>query len=188
MFNMEEVKNRAWEYMSRAGLRNYEIVLLDQIGYSSAPASKGHHLAVPGGLMVHSMNVADNLVRLLRGGVSRLSERSVYRIAMLHDVVKCYCYKARSEGASAFDYVQPPYPGHGVASVMICNDLDLRLTPEEASAITWHMGAFGLSERQLKEYHSAVKRFPEAVILTHAADHLASAQEEKEVFCDRLDA
>ena len=185
MFNMDEVKNRAWEYMSRAGLRNYEIVLLDQIGYSSAPASKGHHLAVPGGLMVHSMNVADNLVRLLRGGVSRLSERSVYRIAMLHDVVKCYCYKARSEGASAFDYVQPPYPGHGVASVMICNDLELRLTPEEASAISWHMGAFGLSDRELKEYHAAIERFPETIILTHAADHLASVIEEKEVSCER---
>ena len=135
--------------------------------------------------MVHSMNVADNLVRLLRGGVSRLSERSVYRIAMLHDVVKCYCYKARSEGASAFDYVQPPYPGHGVASVMICNDLDLRLTPEEASAITWHMGAFGLSDRELKEYHAAIERFPETIILTHAADHLASVIEEKEVSCER---
>lgn len=180
MFNMDEVKNRAWEYMSRAGLRNYEIVLLDQLGYSSAPASKGHHLAVPGGLMVHSMNVADNLVRLMRGGVSGLTERSAYRIAMLHDLVKCYCYKARSEGASAYDYVQPPYPGHGVASVMICNDLGLRLTPEEASAITWHMGAFGLSDRELKEYNAAVKRFPEAVILTHAADHIASINEEKE--------
>ena len=188
MLNMDDMTNRSREYLSRAGLRSYEIVRLDQIGYCSAPASKGHHLAVPGGLMVHSMNVADNLVRLLRGGVSDLPERSAYRIAMLHDLVKCFCYRAHSAGSALYDYVQPPYPGHGVASVMICNDLDLRLTPEEASAITWHMGAFGLSERQLKEYHSAVKRFPEAVILTHAADHLASALEEKEVSCDKLDA
>ena len=40
------------------------------------------------------------------------------------------------------------------------------------------MGAFGLSEKELKEYRASIKRYPEIILLTHAADHIASIKEE----------
>ena len=158
-------------YLHNAALSDRMIGRLRDLGYFAAPASKGHHLAIEGGLVEHSINVVDRLLEL---GVFR-NEESAYRVGMLHDLVKCKCYEKDGDG---YKYVQPPYPGHGVASVMIAAELGISLTPEETAAITWHMGAFGLGERELKEYHAAIRRFPRAIILTHAADHLASAMEE----------
>lgn len=158
-------------YLRGAALSDNIISRLIGLGYLAAPASKGHHLAVEGGLVEHSINVVDRLLEL---GAFQ-DEESAYRVGMLHDLVKCCCYEKDGDG---YKYVQPPYPGHGVASVMIANELGITLTPVETAAITWHMGAFGLDERRLKEYHAAIRRFPRAIILTHAADHLASAIEE----------
>ena len=166
-----ENNNLAIGYLRGAALTNNCISRLRDIGYFTAPASKGHHLAVDGGLVEHSINVVDRLLEL---GAFR-DEELAYRVGMLHDLVKCKCYEKDGDG---YKYVHPPYPGHGVASVMIANELGISLTPEETAAITWHMGAFGLGDRQLKEYHAAIQRFPRAIILTHAADHLASAMEE----------
>lgn len=159
------------EYLHNAALSDRIIGRLRDLGYFAAPASKGHHLAIEGGLVQHSVNVVDRLLEL---GAFK-DEESAYRVGMLHDLVKCTCYEKDGDG---YKYVQPPYPGHGVASVMIANELGISLTPEETAAITWHMGAFGLGERELKEYHAAIRRFPRAIILTHAADHLASAMED----------
>lgn len=148
------------------------------IGYFDAPASSKHHLAYEGGLCEHSINVVE-LMRQLHVFADDISN---CRVGMLHDLVKCRCYlktdRVQGCGMVAYEYVQPPYPGHGVASVMIANEIGITLLPEETAAITWHMGAFGLNERELKEYHAAIRRFPHEIILTHAADFLASVQEE----------
>ena len=144
-----------------------------RIGFFDAPASKGHHLAVAGGLAEHSIHVTDNLLK-----TRAVPEVSAYRIGMYHDLVKCLCYKAVGEGK--YEYTQPPYPGHGVASAMIAADIGIRLEPFERAAIVWHMGAFGLDERQMAEYKAALRKWPAPIIFTHAADHLASILEEAE--------
>lgn len=146
---------------------------LIKMGYLEAPASKGHHLAEPGGLAIHSIRVAE----LLRE-TKAVSEESACRIGMYHDLVKCQCYRAVGDGK--YEYVQPPYPGHGIASAMIAADIGIELTPAERAAIVWHMGAFGLDERQMKEYKAALHQWPIPLIFTHAADHLASILEEQE--------
>ena len=176
MINLEATKTKAITYLLRAQLYQDDIDRLDRLGYFKAPASKGHHLACPGGLMLHSINVADCMFRV-RPAFRHLRDENIYRIAMLHDLVKCLCYELCEGGA--YRYVQPPFPGHGVASVLICLTEGISLMPEEAAAITWHMGAFGLTDREMKEYQAAVRRFPTAIILTHAADHLASVLEEE---------
>ena len=165
--------NVAVDYLQAADLSANVIGRLREIGYFEAPASKGHHLAHEGGLSEHSVNVVDRLLEL--GAFE--DEESAYRVGMLHDLVKCKCYKY--DPYAGYEYVQPPYPGHGVASVMIAHEIGIELTPKEMAAITWHMGAFSLNERELKEYHAAIRRFPRAIILTHAADHLASALEDE---------
>ena len=147
---------------------------LVRIGYCEAPASKGHHLAVAGGLAEHSMHVANILLK-----TQAVPPVSAYRIGMYHDLVKCLCYK--DVGSGQYEYTQPPYPGHGIASAMIAADLGIQLTEIERAAIVWHMGAFGLDERQMEEYRAALRKWPVPLIFTHAADHLAAIMEEVEL-------
>ncbi len=181
--NLAVNRANARQQLINAGIQVSIVDDLEDIGYFKAPASKGHHLAVPGGLAMHSMNVAAELI-LIAGQIKpHIKVGSLYRIGLLHDIVKCYCYRVAGQdglGRPVYEYVQPPYPGHGTASAMICSDLGIRLTPEEQAAIVWHMGAFGLSEKELKEYRASIKRYPEIILLTHAADHIASIKEEKE--------
>ena len=168
--DLEAVESKARAYLLNAKLNSEQVASLDEIGYFTAPASMRHHLNCPGGLMQHSINVSDAALEL---GAFRYREMA-YRFGMLHDLVKCYCYKKAKTG-SGYVFAQAPYPGHGICSAFVAADLDIHLSAELQQCIIWHMGAFGLDEDQLKEYHSAIQRFPRSVILSHAADHLASA-------------
>lgn len=167
------IEDKARAYLINAGLSKSYIAALEKIGYFTAPASMRHHLNEPGGLAAHSINVTDNALKL---GAFR-ERMSAFRFGMLHDLVKCYCYRKAKTG-SGYSFVNPPYPGHGICSALLAAELGIHLTDEERTAIVWHMGAFGLDEDELKEYHTALQRFPRALILSHAADHLASALED----------
>ncbi len=158
-------------YLSRTEQPVHTIDQLRRIGFFEAPASKNHHLAVEGGLAEHSIHVTDILLE-----THSVESVSAYRIGMYHDLVKCLCYSAITGGR--YEYVQPPYPGHGIASAMIAADIGINLTPAERAAIVWHMGAFGLDERQMAEYKEALRKWPLSIIFTHASDHLASIFEE----------
>lgn len=168
-----------------AGLPEGTIVGLKSLGYFDAPASKGHHLAVRGGLVQHSLNVTRRLVELSDVmGVSWTREESPYLVGMLHDLVKCLCYRPTPDGKT-YSYVQPAYPGHGVASVMIATvELGIRLNPDEAAAMTWHMGAFGLQGRELSEFDAALDAWPAQIIATHTADWAAARIDERGDFSD----
>ena len=162
-------------HLQQAGLTKADINQLACMGYFTAPASKGHHLAKEGGLVEHSINVKTHLVNMTAAlGVTWPRAESPALVGMLHDVVKCKCYRLRADG-SGYDYKQPEYPGHGVASVMIIAvELGIYLYPEEAAAITWHMGAFGLAGRELAEFDAALARWPRHIIATHTADWYAA--------------
>lgn len=157
-----------------AGLTDDQIDLLRDLGYFTAPASKGHHGAFPGGLALHSRRVARHMLEL------RVfeSDRSNFLVGMLHDLVKVHCYRRKEDGS--FEYVDPPYPGHGIASALIAQDLGIRLTPAESAAIVWHMGPFDLDEKTRGPYHEALMKFGREIVLTHAADHLSSIEEDLE--------
>ena len=187
-----KIKNRhnqknAEQLLKMAGLDSDTIAELEFWGYFRAPASKGHHLAVPGGLVQHSINVTTRLVALTKA--LRLKwprPESPYLVGMLHDVVKVRSYivdKTATTDASAPKYIYAPsvYGGHGAASVMmVTSELQVSLYPEEALAIRWHMGAFGLAGDELKEYDWALKAFPALLIATHTADMLAANVDERE--------
>lgn len=162
-----------------ANLSSGAMEKLKAIGYYDAPASKGHHLAVKGGLVQHSLNVTKRLVRLSNAiGVKWSRDESPYLVGMLHDLVKCQCYRINPDGQT-YSYVQPKWPGHGVASVMIATvELGIQLNPDEAAAIIHHMGAFGLSGRALDEFDAALGAFPGPIIATHTADWSASRLDE----------
>ena len=157
-----------------------QIIGLGNIGFDKAPASKGHHLAVAGGLLIHSVNVTRRLVALTDAlGVAWSRPESPYLVGMLHDLVKCKCYRLNPDGKT-YGYVQPEWPGHGFASAMIATvELGIRLNADEAAAIIHHMGAFGLQGRALDEFDAALDRWPGQIIATHTADWAAARIDEE---------
>ena len=152
---------------------------LKAIGYYDAPASKGHHLAVRGGLVQHSLNVTRRLIDISDAlEITWSRDESPYLVGMLHDLVKCQCYRLNDDGKK-YSYAQPKWPGHGSASVMIATvELGIQLNPDEAAAITYHMGAFGLTGRALDEFDAALDAFPGPIIATHTADWSAARLDE----------
>ena len=159
--------------------------MLRGIGYGEAPASKGHHLAEPGGLLVHSVNVTQRLVDLsVAWRVAWPRVESPYIVGMLHDLVKCRCYRAvEGEGpAQAYEYVQPAYHGHGACSVAIAAELGIHLMREEIAAIMFHMGPWGVGKEYTEgEFRAAMNAFSSQIVATHAADWYAASVDEKEV-------
>ncbi len=162
-----------------AKIEPYAILELECLGYFKAPASKGHHLAVKGGLVQHSLNVTRRLIDISDALEIKWSrDESPYIVGMLHDLVKCQCYRLNPDGKT-YSYVQPKWPGHGTASVMIATvELGIQLNPDEAAAITYHMGAFGLTGRALDEFDAALDAFPGPIIATHTADWSAARLDE----------
>lgn len=186
----KKLQEAATHYLDRALIDRESVERLEGIGYFDAPASKGHHLAVPHGLLRHSVNVTRWLEKLTEARVVRWEhEESPYRIGMLHDLVKCKCYApdpvAFEPGSSGckYIYIQSEYPGHGAASALIAmSEIGVSLLPVECACIVHHMGAFGLDEKRLKEYDAALDVYPREIIATHTADILAARVDEGGVF------
>ena len=155
---------------------------LTRIGYYDAPASKGHHLAERGGLLKHSMNVTTRLCMLTNVyGLKWPRKASPYIVGMLHDLVKCRCYRSVNLLGTKFEYVQPEYHGHGACSVSIAAELGVRLMREEIAAIMFHMGPWGVGkEYSEEEFRAAMKAFAPYIIATHTADWYAAEVDEME--------
>lgn len=152
-------------------------------GYYKAPASKGHHLARPGGLALHSLHVTNRLIKIsLAFDIPWEREAGPVLVGLLHDLVKTQCYEEMPFG---YEYREPNYPGHGFASVCIAEDLGFSLEKDEKLAIIHHMGAFGLDSKELKALDAAtdIRRgsWPAAVMATHFSDWYASRIDDEEV-------
>ena len=160
---------------------------LEGIGYFTQPASKGHHLATKGGLMRHSVNVTRRLVALTDAlGVYWPRKESPYLVGLLHDLVKCKCYRpvpcTEHLESPSWEYVQPEYPGHGACSVAIAAELGIQLMREEIAAITFHMVPWGVGkEYSEQEMSAAMKVFAPQIIATHTADWYAAEVDERVV-------
>ena len=131
--------------------------------FFTAPASSKHHLAQPGGLAVHSLNVWRRLREIAvrdmtdrnEPGVRQLSEaeeETVAILGLLHDVCKAGVYhqetkrRKNQDTGKWEDYLgyafRDPFPlGHGEKSLFLTTR-HMALTEEEALAIRWHMGAY----------------------------------------------
>ena len=171
-------------YLTNAGLSEEQIQKLRDVGYFEAPAARKHHLAEPGGLAIHSTNVTYWLLKLSETmEVKWPRPESPYLVGMLHDLVKCFCYRAKDgaaqDGKAAYEYIQPAYPGHGVASALIAAELGIQLNEDERAAIVYHMGLYGVGKEYTdKEINEALGAFPGQIIATHSADWLAARIDE----------
>lgn len=160
--------------------------LLDYIestDFFTAPASTRFHGAYEGGLCEHSVNVFNELVRLLKAYPEvKVSGETAAIVSLLHDLCKANCYKTEMRNKKNEDgkWVQVPFytfnedfcfGGHGSKSVYLIQK-HMNLTDEEATAINCHMGPW---DRSPNDYSigNAYEKFPLAW-LTHVADESAT--------------
>lgn len=177
----------------RQGIDNV-INYLEKANFFQAPASVKRHLARPGGLMEHSMNVCRMALALREKAIElrpeleqKLPKDSVVICALLHDLCKATLYttvkKWRKdefnhwEEYEAYDTDYSLFPvGHGEKSVINLLRLGLVLNNDEILAIRWHMGPWDMPFQSYdikQNYSEANNRFA-LVSLIHSADNLAT--------------
>ena len=154
---------------------------LETSDFYTAPASTRFHGNYPGGLLEHSLNVYDELVRLLEAYPEVVvPQESVVVASLFHDLCKINFYAPEKrnrknefgkwESYDAYTVKENfCYGGHGSKSVFLVQYF-MRLTPEEAVAIHCHMGAFSENPQDV---YRAYEQCPFAFLL-HMADSAAT--------------
>lgn len=164
--------------IKRDGIQNL-LKWLEANDFYTAPASTRFHGAYAGGLLQHSLNVYDELSRLLAVYPEiECSEESAVICSLFHDFCKINCYTTEKrnrknesgqwESYDAYKWDERfCFGGHGSKSVFLVQHF-ISLTPEEATAINCHMGAFDNDK-----VGSAFEQIPLAW-LVHVADEAAT--------------
>lgn len=189
---MKETFKAEFAKIKRPGAEKL-LAWLETTDFYTAPASTRYHLARPGGLVEHSLNVYNRLTELYIAenfeGMDESKLESLAIIGLLHDVCKADFYDVEMRNRKSADGVWEQYPyyivndrlpyGHGEKSVYIISGF-MKLTREEAMAIRWHMG---LGDDSVKggsySLAEAFRQYPLA-LLTHLADMQATYLDEKE--------
>lgn len=170
------------KYITRPGAGEL-LVYLQTTDFFTAPASTRFHGAHEGGLVQHSVNVWNEICRLMRvyKDIVTAPTESIAIVSLLHDLCKIGCYKIEMRNAKENGvWVQKPYytfkedfpyGGHGAKSVFLIERF-MTLTEEEAVAINCHMG-FSEPGANIASISSAYERYPLAWLL-HVADEAAT--------------
>ncbi len=144
--------------------------VLDEIGFFTSPASTKYHLSVPGGLLLHSLNVAEAAMELCETPqFKNCDKKAVLTAALLHDVCKAGKYIEKPGGG--YRYEDTRMLGHGEESVIMIRGW-VQLSEKEMLAIRWHMGAY-TGERDWNTLSKVYDNCPEALCV-HMADMIAS--------------
>lgn len=157
---------------------------LEKSDFFTAPASTRFHGAYEGGLVEHSVNVYERLVRLNEAEGGKYPAETVAICGLLHDLCKVgfYSVEMRNRKNAQGQWEQYPFYivedklpfGHGEKSQYIIASF-IKLTREESMAIRWHMGGYDktVTGGDVATISSAFDMFPLAVI-THTADLMAT--------------
>ena len=173
MDNKDRFTDIVRKYIKRDGIDKLMYYLAESDFYI-APASTKYHDSENGGLLTHSLNTYDELVKLVKFYDLDVSDESVAIVALFHDLCKIDCYdksfrNVKKDGV----WVQEPcfiwneklkYGGHGAKSVFIVNKF-IKLTEDEAIAIHNHMGPQGTDFSCMDAYRASPLSF-----LLHVAD------------------
>lgn len=161
------------------------IECMEDGGFYESPCSGAHHLAEPGGLLEHSLNVLTLARDLARAWESTIPEESIVISALLHDLGKMgdhgkpnYAENYLKDGSrsSAKPYITNTnlvYIPHEVRSVLIAERY-IYLSEEEERAILWHNGLYGQFRNDITGKET------ELYMIIHFADMWASRITEKE--------
>lgn len=161
---------------------------LDESDFYTCPASTKYHGAYIGGLLQHSLNVYDEMKRIMKAYPEIVvPEESVVVAALFHDLCKVSFYETERRNRKneygqweSYDaYIVKEkfcYGGHGSKSVFLIQHF-MKLTPEEAVAINCHMGAYSENPQDVSR---AYEQFPFAWLLHVADESAAYIKESKE--------
>lgn len=180
-------------YIKRDGLDNF-IKWLDITDAYSAPASTKYHLSEPGGLIQHSLNVFNRLIRLINeeyGDNCPYNKETIAFVALLHDVSKINFYEVynRNVKNSSGQWEQVPTYGvreednrlvfgiHEENSVYILNQF-FKLSYEEALAIRWHGGCGTSNDPSSQGKMMEAYKVSTLSLLLHIADMQATCIDE----------
>ena len=204
-FNIEENRYRFVELLKeveREGANVSGLIYrLEHSDFFVAPASTVYHMNVRGGLCQHSLNVFDNLVKLVEMQQLDIPRTSIIIVALLHDIDKMNKYEiydknvknyhdkgTKKDDNGKFDWVTEKhykirdnkdrfvYGHHGQNSEYIVNTF-IPLDLVESVAIVNHMGG----DDEYKPYDSTAifNRYPLASLL-HIADFMSTFITENE--------
>ena len=163
------------EKVDRPGVNDLLDWLENKTDFFTAPASTKYHCACHEGLVMHSISVYTVMVE--KHFEEGDNPESFAICALLHDLCKTGFYKTSTRNVKneetgkwekvPYYAIEDKFPfGHGEKSVFLIERF-MRLKPDEAIAIRWHMGEFdgpnGFSVSQ------AYEKYPLAVKL-HLAD------------------
>jgi len=160
------------------------IMWMDLNGFYDAPCSSKYHLAEPGGLAEHSLNVythADEMAYALCKDVSNEFLHSIIICSLLHDLGKAGQFSKPNyimqpnEETGALEYrtnKELLYIPHEVRSIAIASKF-IKLTEEEQFAILYHNELYG-ELRSVKNHETPL------YMILHFADMWASRVTEKE--------
>lgn len=153
---METNKDRIEALLRSTGRAGIEELLetMEAIGFYTAPCSSKYHLAVPGGLAEHSLNVYEVMKKLVEGLEIDIEEESVIIVSLLHDLGKCGDYglplyienilKSGKQSEAEPFKTNPDLQSmdHEIRSLLIASRC-IFLTEDEAMAILYHNGLYG---------------------------------------------
>lgn len=148
--------------------------------FFEAPASTQFHDCEPGGLLKHTLNVANNVKKLsVIDHFSNVLLGDAVYAALVHDWCKIGLYESytrnvKNEATGQWEKV-PSYRrkdsalplGHGVDSMYRASQL-ARITVEQALAIRWHMGEYNCAYNESSELHTANDKCPMVQMLQFA--------------------
>ena len=171
-------------YIKREGTDNLLNYLIKS-DFFIAPASRNHHLAIPGGLCQHSLNVFNRLIREVEcewGSVdnSPYSMETLTLVSLMHDICKIDFYKpykknvkneetGRWEPIDAYKIEEELPICHSYKSQYILRSF-VNLSREESVSIMSHMGGFDVTVKGGDNTISnAMDKYPLATLL-HIAD------------------
>lgn len=155
--------------------------------FYTAPASTRYHDDIPGGLLVHSLKVYNQMVELQKIPVFssvNLAEATI--AALAHDWCKIGFYESYQknvknevtgawEKETAYKVNQRGIPlGHGATSLYIAMKM-FRLSVEQALAIRWHQGRWNVCDTEQNEFQKANSEYP-MVYLIQFADEIAATE------------
>ena len=165
--------------VKREGIEDL-LAWLETTDFFEAPASTRYHGSYAGGLLEHSLNVYNELKRLLTIYPEiKVSEETIIIVALFHDLCKVYMYSTEKrnrknsagqwESYDAYTHAEKfNYGGHGSKSVFLVQKY-IKLTDEEAVSINCHLGSWDGNT----SVGAAYEQFPLAW-LTHVADEGAT--------------
>lgn len=144
--------NNYFSFIKREGKEEL-LDYLRRTDYFEAPASGGHHLATTGGLLEHSLNVAEMMFNVADTLPDSIDQESMAIVALFHDLGKATYFGKpnyvenilksgkRSDAKPYETNKERLNIPHEIASVHILAQY-IQLTEEETFAIMYHNGLY----------------------------------------------